>query len=148
MPAKTKEFRFPVRVQWRDGRTVCVGVEGKETVAVTSPPEFNREADPAVWSPEDLFGAAAAACLAVTITGLAKREELRLHALSVDAVGTVGRREDGAFGFTKLEQRVAITTDEGDEERARALAERAEETCLVTVSLDVEVETEIVVSVA
>jgi organic hydroperoxide reductase OsmC/OhrA len=143
MAAKSKEYRFPVAVEWQDGRTVHVQVEGKEHLAVMPPPEFNRDADPSVWSPEDLFGAAAAACLAVTITGLAKREELPLHALSVDAVGVVGRREDGHFGFTKLEQRVAITTDPGEEERARALVERAEETCLVTVSLAVDIETAI-----
>lgn len=140
MTTKSKEYPFPVAVHWQEGRTVHVHVEGKEHLPVMSPPEFNRDADPSVWSPEDLFGAAAAACLAVTITGLAVRQELALQALSVDAVGTVGRREDGNFGFTKLEQRVAITVAQGDEERARALVERAEETCLVTVSLDVPKE--------
>jgi organic hydroperoxide reductase OsmC/OhrA len=146
MTTKSKEYRFPVEVEWQEGRTVHVHVAGKEHVAITSPPEFNRDADPSVWSPEDLFGAAAAACLAVTITGIAKREELPLHALSVDAVGVVGRREDGHFGFRKIEQHVTITTDPGEEDRAHALVERAEQTCLVAVSLDVEFETEIAVS--
>ena len=146
MATKAKEFRFPVAVEWRDGRTVCARVAGKDTVAVTSPPEFNREADPSVWSPEDLFGAAAAACLAVTITGLAQREELPLLRLAVSAVGVVGRRVDGAFGFTKLEQRVELDTRSGEEERAHALVEKAKQTCLVTVSLDLDVETEILVS--
>jgi len=145
MATKAKEFRFPVAVEWRDGRTVCARVAGKEAVAVTSPPEFNREADPSVWSPEDLFGAAAAACLAVTITGMAKREELPLRSLRVSAVGVVGRRDDGAFGFTTLEQHVEIATEPGEEDRARMLVEQAEETCLVRVSLDVDVQTEIVV---
>jgi len=148
MATKTKELRFPVTVEWRDGRTVCARVAGKETVAVTAPPEFDRDADPSVWSPEDLFGAAAAACLAVTISGLAQREELPLLHLTVSAVGVVGRRDDGAFGFTKLEQRVEIETRAGDEEHARELVEKAEKTCLVRVSLDVEVETEIEVSAA
>jgi organic hydroperoxide reductase OsmC/OhrA len=143
-----KEHRFPVGVEWTSGRTVHVRVEGKASVAVTSPPAFNRGANPSVWSPEDLFGAAAAACLAVTITGLAEREELPLLHLAVSAVGVVGRRDDGAFGFTKVEQRVEIATRAGEEERARALVERAEKTCLVRVSLDVEVETEIEVSAA
>jgi organic hydroperoxide reductase OsmC/OhrA len=112
-------------------------------VVVTSPPEFNREADPAVWSPEDLFGAAAAGCLAVTITGLAQREGLPLRSLGVEAVGTVGRRDDGNFGFVRLRQHVAIATDPGEEERARRLVERAESSCLVRVSLDVDVETDV-----
>lgn len=140
---RTKEFAFPVAVGWENGRLVHVHVAGKSGVAVTSPPQFNRDADPSVWSPEDLLAAAAASCLAVTITGLAQREELPLLSLGVDAVGVVGRRDDGNFGFTRIEQRVAITTEPGEEERARALVEKAESTCLVRVSLDVDVETEI-----
>jgi organic hydroperoxide reductase OsmC/OhrA len=146
MAAKSKEYRFPVTVDWERERTVHARVHGKQPVPVTSPPEFNREADPSVWSPEDLFASAAAACLAVTITGLAKREELTLHALSVSAVGVVGRRDDGQFGFTRIEQQVDIATEPGEEELARALVEKAERTCLVAVSLDVEMKTEVRVS--
>jgi len=143
---KAKEYPFPVSVEWEAARTVRASIAGKEPIPVTSPPEFNRDADPSVWSPEDLFGSAAAACLAVTITGLAKREELELRALSVAAVGVVGRRADGRFGFTRLEQRVEIAVEPGEEERARELVEKAEETCLVAVSLDVDVQTEVEVS--
>lgn len=138
---RAKEHVFPVSVSWESGRTVRVHVDGKDDVPVTSPPEFNRDADPRVWSPEDLFGAAAASCLAVTITGIAQREGLPLRSLAVDAVGVVGRRDDGTFGFTRLEQHVAVATDAGEEDRARAIAEKAEQTCLVRVSLDVDVET-------
>jgi len=140
---RTKEYAFPVSVTWEAGRSVRVHVDGKGDIAVTSPPEFNRGADPAVWSPEDLFGAAAASCLAVTITGIAQRQGLPLRSLAVDAVGVVGRRDDGSFGFMRLEQHVAIATDAGEEEHARAIVEKAEQTCLVRVSLDVDVETDV-----
>jgi len=140
---RTKELAFPVAVGWEKGRLVRVRVAGKSDLAVMPPPVFDRNADPSVWSPEDLFSAAAASCLAVTITGLARREELPLRSLAVDAVGVVGRRDDGSFGFVRIEQRVAIATDPGEEARARELVEKAESTCLVRVSLDVEVETEI-----
>jgi len=142
-PMRTKEYAFPVSVRWENGRAVRVHVDGKDDIAVTSPPEFNREADRAVWSPEDLFGAAAASCLAVTVTGIAQREGLPLRSLAVDAVGVVGRRDDGSFGFMRLEQHVAIATDAGEEEHARAIVEKAEQTCLVRVSLDVDVETDV-----
>lgn len=140
---RTKEYAFPVSVTWENGRVVRVRLDGKAEVAVTSPPEFNRTADPSLWSPEDLFGAAAASCLAVTVTGLAEHEGLTLRSLSVDAVGIVGRRDDGNFGFVRIEQHVAIETEPGQEEHARRIVEKAESTCLVRVSLDVEVETEI-----
>ena len=144
---KAKEHSFPVEVDWHRGRTVYVGVDGKDGLAVMPPPEFYRDADPAVWSPEDLLVAAAAGCLGVTITGAAERESLPIVDLSVDATGVVSRRDDGRFGFTRIQQHVHISVPAGEGERARALVERAEATCLVAASLDVEMETEIEVLV-
>jgi peroxiredoxin-like protein len=140
---RTKEHAFPVAVQWEGARTVRATVAGKPPVPVATPPEFHREADPSVWSPEDLLTAAAATCLAVTIAGAAEREKIPMRELAVDATGIVGRRDDGRFGFTRIEQHVAIAVAAEDEERARALVERAESSCLVRVSLDVEVETSV-----
>ena len=85
--------------------------------------------------------AATASCLAVTFTGLAEREGLTYAGLNVDGTGICGRRGDGRFGFTRLELRLGLETDPADEERARALAEKAEATCLVSASLDLPVET-------
>jgi organic hydroperoxide reductase OsmC/OhrA len=143
MAVKSKEYSFPVAVGWERERTVRASIDGKPSLAVATPPEFHRDADPGVWSPEDLLTAAAASCLAVTIAGAAEREELQLDELRVDATGVVGRRDDGRFGFTRIEQRVRVGVTAGDEERARALVERAEASCLVAVSLDVEIETAI-----
>lgn len=143
---RTKEYAFPVAVRSMGARTVRAAVTGKASITVATPPEFHREADPQVWSPEDLLTAAAATCLAVTIAGAAEREHLHIHDLSVEATGVVGRREDGRFGFVRIEQRVAVAAPEEDVERARLVVERAEASCLVRVSLDVEVETTIEVS--
>jgi organic hydroperoxide reductase OsmC/OhrA len=59
----------------------------------------------------------------------------------------VGRREDGRFGFTRIEQTVELTTESGREQDARALIGRAEQGCLVSVSLDLPVQTTVLVSV-
>jgi len=148
MAVKSKEVRFPVHAEWRRDRTVAVQVPGKPELEIAPPPEFWPEADPTVWSPEDAFGAAAASCLAVTILRQVERERLPLLGLLVEAHGVVGRRPDGRFGFVRLEQRVEIATDPGAEERARELVEAAEQGCLVTVSLDLPVETTVDVKVA
>jgi peroxiredoxin-like protein len=139
---RTKEFHFPVSVEWAGGRRVVAHVAGKPGIDVAPPPEF-RGVDPATWSPEDFFVGAAASCLAVTFTGLAERAGLAYRSLEVHGDGTAGRREDGRFGFTRLVLRLAVELDPGDEERARELAAKAEETCLVSVSLDVPVEVEV-----
>jgi organic hydroperoxide reductase OsmC/OhrA len=136
---RPKEFRFPLAVEAAGGRRVAARVEGKPELEVAPPPEF-RGTDPTVWSPEDLFVGAAATCLAVTFNGLAGRAGLDYDHLAVDAAGIVGQRPDGRFGFTKLELALRVAVAAPDEPRARELAERADETCLVSVSLDVPIE--------
>jgi organic hydroperoxide reductase OsmC/OhrA len=135
---RPKEFHFPLTVEWTGERRVSARVDGKPAIEITPPPVF-RGTDPATWSPEDFFVAAAASCLAVTFTGLAGRAGLEYTRLGVDADGVCGMRDDGRFGFTRLLLRLEIETDAEDE--ARALAEQAEESCLVSASLDLPVET-------
>jgi organic hydroperoxide reductase OsmC/OhrA len=137
---RTKEFHFPVSVEWLGERRVAARVVGKQAIEITPPPVF-RGTDPATWSPEDFFVAAAASCLAVTFTGLAARAGLPYTSLNVEADGVAGRRGDGRFGFTRLLLRVELETEPGYEAQARALAKEAERTCLVSASLDVPVET-------
>jgi organic hydroperoxide reductase OsmC/OhrA len=141
---RPKEFHFPLSVEWKDGRRVSAYVEGKEPVDVCPPVVFRGD-DPTAWSPEDFFVAAAASCLAVTFTGIAQRAGLEYDGLRVDADGVCGQRPDGRFGFTSLWLRLALETA-ADPADARRLGERAEEACLVAASLDVPVETTIVVN--
>jgi organic hydroperoxide reductase OsmC/OhrA len=139
---RPKEFRFPVEVVWQAGRRTSARVAGKGPLQIATPPEF-RGTDPDIWSPEDAFVAAAGSCLAVTIVALAEREQLPLRGLSVHADGVVGRRPDGRFGFTRIGQAVELETEPGYEDAARALVARAHDSCLVTVSLDLPVETNV-----
>ena len=143
--ARPKEFHFPLTVDWLGGRRVAARVEGKPEIEITPPPVFGGT-DPSALSPEDCLVAAAASCLAVTFTGLAARAGLEYTALRVDADGVAGKRDDGRFGFTRLELRLALETSPAEQHRARALAHEAEQTCLVAASLDLPVETVIEVS--
>jgi len=137
---RPKEFHFPVAVEWIGERRVAAHVDGKPPIEVTPPPVF-RGTDPSTWSPEDFLVAAAASCLAVTFTGLAAGAGLTYTNLKVDADGIAGQRSDGRFGFTRLLLRLEIETDPADADRARTLAEQAEQGCLVSASLDLPVET-------
>jgi len=137
---RTKEFEFPLTVEWLGGRRVAAKVEGKQPVEIAPPPVF-RGTDPAAWSPEDFLVASAASCLAVTFTGLAERDHLHYRNLTVDGIGTCGKRPDGHFGFTRLQLEFSVETEPVDEARARTLAEKAEATCLISASLDLPVET-------
>jgi len=142
-----REFRFPVAIVWDGGRRATARVEGKQPLPLATPPEF-RGTDPDLWSPEDAFVAAAGSCLAVTIAALAEHDRLPLRRLDVRAEGVAGRRPDGRFGFLRIEQTVELETDAGYEDAARALVAKAEDGCLVSVSLDLPVETTIDVHAA
>lgn len=135
-----REFRFPVEVVWEGGRRTSARVEGKQPLLLATPPEF-RGTDPDLWSPEDAFVAAAGSCLAVTVAALAEHAQLPLAELSVRAEGVVGRRADGRFGFLRIEQTVELATEPAWIEAAQELVAKAEQTCLVSVSLDLPVET-------
>jgi organic hydroperoxide reductase OsmC/OhrA len=135
---RPKEFHFPLTVEWIGERRVAARVAGKPVIEITPPPVF-RGTDPSAWSPEDFLVAATASCLAVTFTGLAARADLSYTTLKVDADGVAGRRDDGRFGFTRFLLRLQVETPEAEE--ARRLAKQAEETCLVSASLDLPVET-------
>ncbi len=142
---RPKEFHFPLSVEWIGERRVAAQVEGKQPIEVAPPPVF-RGTDASAWSPEDFFVAAAASCLAVTFTGLAARAGLEYTSLVVDGDGVAGMREDGRFGFTRLFLRIVIETDPAEAQQARELARKAEDTCLVSASLDLPVETVIEVN--
>ena len=142
---RPKEFHFPLSVEWGGDRRVVARVAGKPSLEVSPPPVF-RGTEPTLWSPEDLLVAATASCLAVTFTGLAQRAELDYSRLEVDGDGVVGTRDDGRFGFTRLLLRVHVETAATDVERARELVRKAEESCLVSASLDLPVETRIEVA--
>jgi peroxiredoxin-like protein len=137
---RAKEIHFPLSIDWVGERRVRAKVEGKAAVEITPPPVF-RGTDPATWSPEDCFVAAAASCLAVTFTGLAERAGLTYSRLHVDADGVCGRRADGHFGFTRVLLRIQLDTGPADAAEARRLVEQAEASCLVSASLDLPVET-------
>jgi organic hydroperoxide reductase OsmC/OhrA len=141
---RVNEFHFPVVAEWTGGRRVSAEVEGKPSIEI-APPLVFRGDDPSAWSPEDFLVASAASCLGITFTGLAQRAGLEYSRLTVAGDGACGQRPDGRFGFTRLSLRLELETL-GDPAGARELAERAEETCLVAASLDVPIETTIVVN--
>jgi organic hydroperoxide reductase OsmC/OhrA len=138
MAVRTKTLTFPVDVRWIGGRLTQASVSGKPDLPVATPPEFKGGVE-GVWSPEDLFVGAVAACYAVTLVAVSERRGVPLRALEVHGAGDVARRADGTFGFSAIELEVAVETDPGFEAEARLAGEAAEEGCLVSASLDTPV---------
>jgi peroxiredoxin-like protein len=142
MGIRSKSLEFPVGVEWAGGKRVRAYVPGKPMIEIAMPPEFKGDS-PGIWSPEDFLVGAVASCYSVTMVAIAERRQIPLYDLAVEAVGRIGAREDGGFGFQAIELEVAIETDHQHLEVAHDAAERAERGCLVSLALRIPVEVEL-----
>jgi len=136
-----KAHRFPVSVQWQEGRLTQARAPGKPPLDVATPPEF-KGGVPGVWSPEDLLVAATAACYAVTLLAVAERKCVPLFDLHVEGAGHVELVE-GRFRFVAINLIANIDVEPELAEAARRAARDAKDVCLVNLALDTPVHLEV-----
>ena len=112
----------------------------KSDIRVSAPPEFKGESG--VWTPEDLYVAAAEVCLMTTFSALAKRSELEVASYSSEAEGLLEMTDDG-HRMTKITiwPRVLVT-EEASLEEAESLLHKAHERCLIAESMKTSVAIE------
>jgi organic hydroperoxide reductase OsmC/OhrA len=137
-----KAHRFPVSIEWQEGRLTLATAEGKPDLEIATPPEF-KDGIPGVWSPEDLLVASTAACYTVTLLAIADRKGIELLDLTVDGTGHVERRYDGRFGFVAIELVANVAVEPEFAERAERAARYAKEACLVSLALDTPVHLDV-----
>ena len=114
------------------------GIPSLETV---TPPEFDGPGG--LWSPETLLVAAVADCFLLTFRGIARASRMPWTSISVECHGTLERPER-VTRFTRFEiHATVVLPDEVDEDQAQRILTRAEETCLITRSLNGETHLDI-----
>jgi organic hydroperoxide reductase OsmC/OhrA len=119
--------------------------DGLAPISSAPPTEFGGPGDR--WSPETLMVAAVADCFVLTFRGIAGVSRFPWVALDCDVTGTVERVER-VTQFTAIEVRARLRVPSGaNEDQARRLLTKAEETCLVTNSLKVRPHLDAVVEV-
>ena len=124
-----------------------VALESARLPALDSAPpaEFGGPGDR--WSPETLFVAAVADCFVLTFRAIAGVSRFPWLSLSCDVKGTVDR-VDRVTQFTELTVNARLRIPAGgNEEQARRLLAKAEDTCLVTNSLKVRPQLETAVDI-
>lgn len=137
-----KAHRFPVSIEWRNGRLTTASSPGKPDLDVATPPEF-KGGITGVWSPEDLLVAATASCYAVTLLAVAERKRVELLDLEVDATGHLELRPDGRFGFIAIELVATLHVDAGQCEAAERAARYAKDVCIVGAALDTPIHLDV-----
>jgi organic hydroperoxide reductase OsmC/OhrA len=119
-----------------------VSLEGERLPPIPSaaPTEFGGPGDR--WSPETLLVAAVADCFVLTFRAIAGLSRFSWSALECHVTGTV-ERVDRVTQYTELQVHARLRVPPGtNEDQARRLLAKAEETCLVTNSLKVHPQLE------
>ena len=106
---------------------------GLPTLPTMPPTEFDGPGDR--WSPETLLVGAIASCYILTFRAVARGAHFDWNAVSCKVVGVLDR-VDRKTHFTEFLLDVELHLPAGaDEHKARHIAERSEQVCLVTNSL-------------
>jgi len=110
------------------------------TLLSAPPAEFDGPGDR--WSPETLLVAAVANCFVLTFRGVARAQKIAWTSLGCEVTGTLDRVE-GRTRFTRYRIKAWLVAPAGfDEEKCRRALERSEQVCLITNSLNGELELE------
>ncbi len=129
---------YEVRVDWTHDRIGNLIIEGKPTIQIATPPEFEGGV-PGIISPEDLFVASAATCMMTTFVTFSKKMRFEYKGFTCTGIGRMERVEKG-FKFTKITIKATVVIgSEDDRHKAERALELSGKYCLVTNSMNCEI---------
>jgi organic hydroperoxide reductase OsmC/OhrA len=140
----TEEISFCNQVTWTLGAKGQIAFPSDHKIEFALPAEFGGvEGFP---SPEDIFVAAANACVLTTTIARAKKHNVALRSYRSEAVGVLERVGDGRE-VTRIEIKVTLNADGDPETLMEMFADVADRVPVVrsmstSVSIDFEVEPE------
>ncbi len=104
---------------------------------VDGPAEFGGPGDQ--WSPETLLTAALANCFILSFRAIAQASRFDWQSIRCQVEGQLDKVER-SLTFTRFHQQVTLYIgDEGQQEKAAKLLEKAETSCLISNSLTAEI---------
>jgi peroxiredoxin-like protein len=126
---------YRVEAWWTSGRT---GIAKSDTTPIaihfSSPPEYGGLEGR--WTPEDLLLAALTGCFTTTFRAIASNAQFEFTDLEVEAVAMV-HKVGSAFYFDDIEIRPTLKIGNLENcDRALALLDRAEISCLISRAVD------------
>ena len=125
--------QYTVRAAASPDSDVSLSGERLTRLASASPAEFGGPGDR--WSPETLLVGAVGDCFVLTFAAIARVARMPWISLTCDTTGTLDRI-DHVAQFTEFVVHASLEVPAGvEQEQARRLLLRAEQTCLVSNSL-------------
>lgn len=144
MEVRSKVYTYRTTVKWTEQKKGTISSSGKPEIHVATPPEFKGHEG--IWSPEDLYIAAANVCVMTTFLAIAERAGLPFSSYACDAEGRLELVE-GKFQVTLITLRPHITLPPGgDVGKAKELIEKAEANCLISNSMKTRLTLEATIS--
>jgi peroxiredoxin-like protein len=131
---------YNVNLKWNEGRIGEISSpELISKIEVATPPQFPKGVE-GIWSPEHLFVAAVNSCFMTTLLSIAENSRLEFLEFSCNAIGYLDQ-VDGKFTITKvvLSPRLLITK-QADKEKAFRVLNKSEIACLISNSINSEVQ--------
>lgn len=114
--------------------SLSVSCSGLPDISCAPPTQFGGPGDQ--WSPEDLLLASVSSCLILSFRAIARASKLDWIDIDCKVDGTLDRVER-QVKFTELVSHVVLTIDtDTDPEKAGRLVEKAEQSCLISNSLN------------
>lgn len=130
---RDKKFVYKTTVTWREEKKGFLCSFGKETIEISTPPEFKGHEG--LWTPEDLFVASVNVCIKTTFLHYAAKNNLEFLSYESDAEGILERAEN-KFMFSEIKVSPKIVVTSSDKiEKAKELVKLAEENCLISNSI-------------
>ena len=132
-------YRYQTNAHWSAHRRGIVEAQDiPRTINFSAPVEFQGE--PGLWTPEHLLVSALATCFVTTMRVIAEKSKLEVVALEASVEGVLEKAE-GGFRFTKFFLHPNLTiAREDDRALAIRLLQKAEHACLISRSLNGQVE--------
>jgi peroxiredoxin-like protein len=137
---KPLPHRYEVRIAGGPEGHATLKSAGVPDLRTAPPIDFDGPGD--AWSPEHLLLAAVEACFLLTFRAIAAASRIEFASMVVEGEGIVDRRE-GVTRFTEIVLRPRVTLPAGaDWVRVKNALQKAEQTCLISASLDTPIRLE------
>jgi len=129
---------YQVTAEAQTAGSVSVSASGLTPIASAPPAEFGGPGDQ--WSPETLLLAAVADCFVLSFRAVAAASKFEWTSLRCETAGKLDRAER-TTRFTEIVNKVTLQIPAQDaESQGHRLLEKAESVCLVSNSLNVDVQ--------
>ncbi|NOZ19628.1 MAG: OsmC family protein [Planctomycetes bacterium] len=134
-----EEWKFGTNLEWTGAHEGVHRSPGKQDIPVSCPSMFCGGRDD-LWTPEDFFVASLECCLMMTFLHYAEKISIELRAYRSRAEG-VAKLIEKRTRFDRVHIRPEIeVADEKSAKKARQLIHNVKRACLVTHSLNPDIE--------